>query len=163
MPRQRIWQKLEIGRIGKPNGPITCRGSISVLYRTIYLLYKKNDAACHALGNLNLVAGFPDQIGNIDHRQWIGAVDFEEVARCDRLQRFARFQRRQRAFETGKIEFYSRHVPNHDEAEAQRQLSISSESAARKRLHQTFIGQEPDRLAGLDLRDFFAKLDQAIS
>src|SRR5215217_5936244 len=119
--------------------------SISVLYRTIYLLYKKNDAACHALGNLDLVAGFPDQIGNIDHRQWIGAVDFEEVARWDRLQRFARFQRRQRAFETGKIEFHSRHVPNMAKPRRSVNTAFSSQGAGRKRLHQACIRQESDR------------------
>src|SRR4029079_460594 len=71
-----------------------------------------HDAALRALRDLDLVAGFADQIGDVDHRQRVGAMHFEEVTGCDRLQRLTRLQCRQRAFEAGEIELRRGHVSN---------------------------------------------------
>jgi hypothetical protein len=43
----------------------------------------------HAFGDFDLVADFPDQVRNVSHRQRIGAVDFQQVARLQRFQPFA--------------------------------------------------------------------------
>ena len=65
-----------------------------------------------AFGDLDLIAGFPDQVGDIDHRQRIGAVHFQKVARLQRLQRLSRLQCRQRTFEAGEVEFCRGHASN---------------------------------------------------
>jgi hypothetical protein len=70
---------------------------------------QKNDSALGALCDLNLIAGFPDQIGDVDHRQRVGTANFQKIARRQRLQRLSRFQCRQRAFQSGEIEFCSGH------------------------------------------------------
>ena len=63
-----------------------------------------------AIGDLDPVAGLRDEMRDIDHRQRIGAVDFQPVSRLYRFQRFARFQRRQRAFQSSQVEFCDDHV-----------------------------------------------------
>ena len=92
------------------------------------LLDQENDTAFRALSYLDLVAGFTDQIGDVDHRERIGAVNFQEIARRDRLQRLARFKCRQGAFETGKIELCRVHTCEHGEARTQRQHSVFERS-----------------------------------
>jgi len=65
-----------------------------------------------AFRDLDLIASFADQIGDIDNRQRIGAVNFQEIAGRERFQGFARLQCRQRTFETGEVELGGGHVPN---------------------------------------------------
>lgn len=72
----------------------------------------EHDSVLRAFGDLDLIAGFADQIGDIDNRQRIGAVNFQEIARRKRFQGFACLQCRQRTFETGEIELGGCHVPN---------------------------------------------------
>ena len=86
--------------------------SLGFSYRAIRFLYQENDARVGALGDLDLVAGFADQIRNIDHRQRIGAQHFQPVAGYQRLQRLARLQGWQRAFQAGEIEFCGGHEFN---------------------------------------------------
>src|SRR6185312_16271073 len=71
---------------------------------TIGLCDQEHDAIVGARRDLDAVAGFLDQVRNIDHRQWIGAMDFQPVARFQRLERLSRFQRGQWTFQSGEIE-----------------------------------------------------------
>ena len=75
--------------------PVVCNGAFSI----------RNTIRCSARsGDLDLVAGLADQVRDIDHRQRIGAVNFQQVAGLQRLQRLARLQRRQRTFQAGEVE-----------------------------------------------------------
>ena len=65
-----------------------------------------------ALRDLDLVAGLLDQVRNVDHRQWIGAMHLQPVTRLQGFQRLARLERRQRAFEPGQIELGRGHARN---------------------------------------------------
>ncbi len=53
---------------------------------------------------LNNVSDFPNQIGNIDCGQGIGALDSELIAGCQRLQYLARAHRGQWAFKAPEID-----------------------------------------------------------
>jgi len=88
------------------------RHTIGIFDGLINFFDQEHDALLVAFGDLHLVAGFPDQVRNIDHRQRISAVNFEEITGRNRLQRLARFQRRQRTFQAGEIECCLGHVTN---------------------------------------------------
>src|SRR6202163_1772077 len=75
------------------------------------LFDQKYDPMFRALFDLDLIAGFLDQVWDIDHRQRIGAMNLQKVARRQRLQRLARLQGRQRTFEAGEIQLRRGHAP----------------------------------------------------
>ena len=102
------------------------------------------------------VAGLANEVRDVDHRQRIGAEHFQPIAGRQRLQRLARLQRRQRAFQPGKIEFCRGHVVEHGEADARIVNATIS-------LDQACIGQEADHLAGRrPAVTSFAEFDQAV-
>lgn len=125
----------------------------SDLYLAIRFLYQENDALLVALGNLDPVASFADQVRNIDDRQWVGAEHFELIARLQWLQRLSCFQGRQRTFQSGKIEL----LPVHLRKMALEQAKVNAEPS-----QQAGIGKKPDALPGIDLSDGFTELDQTI-
>src|SRR5436305_1704018 len=45
---------------------------IAFAYRAIGFFYQEHDAVFIALGDLDLVAGLANEVGNVDHRQRIG-------------------------------------------------------------------------------------------
>ena len=51
----------------------------------------------------DLIAGFTNQIGNVDARQRIGAAHLQVLANGDALECLARLQGGQGAFEAGEI------------------------------------------------------------
>ena len=80
--------------------------------RAICFFNHEHDSVVRTFRDLDLVAGFADQIGDIDDRQRIGAANFQEIAGRERFQGFARLQCRQRTFETSEVELGGGHVPN---------------------------------------------------
>ena len=58
---------------------------------------------------LYAVCCFAYEVGNVDRRQWIRAVNFEPVTRSDRTKRLARLQGWQGTFQTGEIKLCRRH------------------------------------------------------
>ena len=66
---------LPFGTSPRKRGP---RGRAS--RRAGNLFDQKHDPALGAFGNLNLIAGFPDQVRDIDHRQRVRAVNFQQGA-----------------------------------------------------------------------------------
>src|SRR5437667_2236384 len=98
-----------------PTSPISSaacswRRSIAFLNRSICFFDHENDPLRSAFSDLDLVAGILNQIWNVDHRERIGTVDLQQVARLQGLQRLARFERRQRALQSGEIEFGRPHA-----------------------------------------------------
>src|SRR3954463_12085936 len=61
---------------------------------------------------LQHVTGLVDQVRDVEGRQWIRALDHEQVASRKTSQRFACFQGRQRASEAAEIECRVRHGRN---------------------------------------------------
>ena len=55
------------------------------------------------------IAGLPQQVGNIDAGERIGAADDQNVAGRHAGKRFAGAQHRQRAFEAAQVEGLFRH------------------------------------------------------
>ena len=80
-----------------------------IFNRSIGFSDQKNDLAFVALNDLDSVAGLADQVRDVDNRQRIGAMHFEEITRRGRFQRLARLERRQRTFESGQVEFCCGH------------------------------------------------------
>jgi len=62
-----------------------------------------------ARGVLDAVSRFANEIGNVDRRQWVRAVDFEPITWPDRTERLARLKGWQGAFQTGEIKLYRCH------------------------------------------------------
>src|SRR5258708_5189674 len=71
----------EFYRQGAQRGNSFVRQSRTICfsYRSIGLLDQKNNPAFAALGDLHLVSGLADEVGDIDHRQWIGAKHLKPV------------------------------------------------------------------------------------
>jgi len=61
-------------------------------HRDIGFLNQEHNPVLAVFGDLNFVAGLPDQVWDIDHRKRIGTVHFEKVTGWHRLQRLSRFQ-----------------------------------------------------------------------
>lgn len=80
--------------------------------QAICLFDQEHDPLLRTFGDLELVPGLPDQIGDIDYRQRIGAMHFQKVAGLQRLQRLSRLQGGQRTFESGEVEFRRGHAVN---------------------------------------------------
>jgi hypothetical protein len=91
-----------------------CGGRNLIIFfnRLICFLDQKDDPLGVAFSDFNPIAGLPDQIGDIDDRERISAVDFKAITSFQRLQRLARLERRQRAFEPGQIELGRGHARN---------------------------------------------------
>ncbi len=49
------------------------------------LFDQKYDPTLITFRDLNAISGFADQIGNIDHRQWIGTMYLQKVAQTSAL------------------------------------------------------------------------------
>ena len=130
--------------------------SIGAVYRSIRFFYQEHDARLVALGDLHRVARLADQVRNVNHRQRIGAVHFELIARLQRFQRLARFQGGQRAFQPGEIKRRS------GCALVMGATWREGSRTSMQGLEQIGIGQETHTLARLDPRDVFAEFDQAI-
>jgi hypothetical protein len=73
------WSVYNFGRYPRRDG--SGRAPLSF----IRLFNQENDAALLACGDFDLVARFADQVRDVDHRQRIGAVHFQEITRRDRL------------------------------------------------------------------------------
>jgi len=78
--------------------------------RPIHLFDHEHDAFFSAFDDLDAIAGFPDQVRDIDDGQWVGAMHLQPVASNQRLQRFTRLQYRQRAFEPCQVELGHSHA-----------------------------------------------------
>jgi hypothetical protein len=55
------------------------RASLSFAYRVIQFLHQEDDLTLVALGDLDRVPGFPNQVRDVGHEQRIGAVHFEKI------------------------------------------------------------------------------------
>ncbi len=89
----------------------------------VRLFDEEHDPARRLLGDRDLIAGFADEIGNVENRERIRAMDLQLIARHERLQRLARLQNRQRAIQPHQIEFLRSHAGQNDGADAYRQLA----------------------------------------
>ena len=72
--------------------------------RSLHLLDHEHDAVAVALRRFKTIPYLIEQIGNIDDRQWVGALDLEPLARPQGFQRLAGLERRQRAFQPRQVE-----------------------------------------------------------
>src|SRR4051812_19213816 len=85
------YAKEKVGPTAKTQGsscacPAQMRGATPrhkgpALRRSISLFDQEHDSMFRAPGDLDLIAGLPDQVGNVDHRQRIGAVNFQKGPR----------------------------------------------------------------------------------
>ena len=96
------------------NPPPAPAGAPSIrrrLWRGRQLLDVEHDVVFAAFNDLQPVAGRPDEMGNVDRRERIGAAHFQPVAWRERFQGLADFQRRKRALQSRQIQPGEGHGP----------------------------------------------------
>ena len=82
---------------------------------------EKYDSALGPLRGLEPVAGFADEIGNVDGGERIGATDLQEIAWPQQFQRFTRFQGWQGTIQSHQVKLCDRHAGDDGAGDLRRQ------------------------------------------
>ena len=109
--------------------------------RHVGFLNQEHNPVLVPFSDLDLIAGLPDEVRDIDDGQRVSTMNFENVAGRHRRERLARLERGYRTSETGKIKLDRGHA-----------LS----------LQQVSVAKEPNAVSRRDLNDVFPEFDKAV-